>query len=147
MINLFSKKQLHFLLQFCLKFLIKKGNKTKSFIVINNSLSLLKKMTRQNAFIILFKSIKHVEPFCEVKNLRIRGVTRKVPVAIYSIRQKYLAIKFLTTNSKKRNEKTTAKKLTLEFLDALALTGRSVKSCVDLHNIAETNKVFLQYRS
>jgi small subunit ribosomal protein S7 len=145
--KLLSKEQIHFLLQFCLKFLIKRGNKTKFFIIINNIVSLLKKMTKQDPFLIFFKIIKNVEPFCEVKNLKIRGVTRKVPVAIYPKRQKYLAIKFLIINSKKRNEKTITKKLTLELLDALALNGRSIKSSIDLHKTAEINKVFAQYRN
>jgi small subunit ribosomal protein S7 len=145
--KLLSKEQIHFLLQFFLKFLIKKGNKTKNFIGINNIVSLLKKITKQDPFFIFFKIIQNIEPFCEVKNLKIRGVIRKVPVAIYPKRQKYLAIKFLIVNSKKRNEKPVAKKLTLEFLDALALNGRSIKSCIDLHKTAEINKIFAQYRN
>jgi small subunit ribosomal protein S7 len=145
--KLFSKEQIHFLLQFYIKFLIKKGNKHKFFIVLQNTFSSLKKITKQDPLLIFLNIVKNVEPFCEVKNLKIRGVTRKVPVAIYPMRQKYLAIKFLIENSKKRNEKTLTKRLTLEFLDALSLTGRSIKSCVVLHKTAETNKIFAQYRN
>ena len=149
MINkkLFNKQQIHYLILHWLRLLLTNGNKLKNFTLINKIFFLIKKATTSNPFMIILKSIKNVEPFCEVKNLKIKGVVRKVPVAIYPKRQKILAIKLLVINSKKRKEKTFVKKLSLEFLDSIAFTGKSLQNCADFHKIAETNKIFIQYRN
>jgi small subunit ribosomal protein S7 len=143
----FNKEQVHHIILYCLKLLIKNGNKTKIFVLFSNFFSSLKKHTLENPSIVFLKIIRNIEPFCEVKNLKIRGVARKVPVSIHAKRQKFLAIKCLISNSKKRKEKTLIKKLTLEFIDALGFAGKSAKSCTALHKTAELNKIFVQYKN
>jgi ribosomal protein S7 len=144
---LFNKEQTQFIFLFCLKVLIKKGSKAKSLKVLNNFATLLKKNTEQNLFSVILKSVKNVEPFCEVKNLKVGAVIRRVPVAVYSKKQKYIAIKCLIANAKKQNEKIFTKKLTTEFEAALLFSGKSVKNCIDFHKIAEINKIFTLYRN
>ena len=145
--KLFNRELVNFLFLYCLKSLIKKGSKIKYFAVFSQFISLVKRMTKKDPFLIILKSIENVEPFCEVKNLKIRGLVHKVPVAVYPKRQKYLAIKFLIMNAKMRNEKKLHKRLTLEFLDAFLFTGNSMKNCIELHKIAETNKIFAQFKN
>jgi small subunit ribosomal protein S7 len=145
--KLFNKQQIHYLILYWLRLLLIDGNKLKNFVLVNEFFFIIKKATMSDPFMIISKSIKNVEPFCEVKNLKIKGVIRKVPVAIYPKRQKILAIKLLVINSKMRKEKTLIKKLSLEFLDVIAFTGNSLKNCSDFHKIAETNKIFIQYRN
>lgn len=143
----FNKQLVTFFFLYCLKVLLRNGNKTQFLLVLTNVISSLKKISKQDPFIIVLSSIKNVEPYCEIKNLKVRGSAFKVPVVINAKRQKYLAVKFLIMNAKRRQEKTLVKRLVLEFLDALVFTGKSIKESVELHKLVETNKIFAQFRS
>ena len=63
------------------------------------------------------------------------------------MRQRVLAIKFLVSNSIKRNEKSASQRIAMEILDTFSLSSQSIKNCDDVHKIAEANKVYIQYRN
>ena len=57
-----------------------------------------------------------------------------------------LALRWLTTFSRARSEKTMEERLANELLDASNNTGSSVKRKEDMHKMAEANKAFAHYR-
>jgi ribosomal protein S7 len=92
-------------------------------------------------------SVEIVKPFCEIKSLKIGGSNYKVPTEIHPVRQRVLAIKFIVSNSNKRNEKFASYRIAMEIFDTFSLSSQSIKKCDDVHKIAEANKVYIQYRN
>ena len=61
-------------------------------------------------------------------------------------RRQALALRWMTTFSRARGEKTMEERLANEILDAANNTGASVKRKEDMHKMAEANKAFAHYR-
>ena len=85
-------------------------------------------------------------PVREVKARRIGGATYQVPVEVRPERRQALALRWLTTFSRARSEKTQEERLANEILDAINNTGAAVKRKEDMHKMADTNKAFAHYR-
>ena len=66
-------------------------------------------------------------PVLEVKARRIGGATYQVPIEVRADRRQALALRWLTSYSRKRGEKTMEERLANEILDAANNTGASVK--------------------
>lgn len=137
----------NFLVLRFLKLHLTKGNKHTSERSTAQSLSLIKKIKKTNPISVVHLSIQAVKPFCEIKSLKIGASNYKVPTEINPIRQRVLGIRFLISNSKKRNEKSLPQRIAMEIFDTIALSSQSLKSCDDLHKTAEANKVYIQYRN
>jgi small subunit ribosomal protein S7 len=61
-------------------------------------------------------------------------------------RREALAIRWLITASRKRNENTMEERLAGELLDAVQSRGNAVKKREDTHKMADANKAFSHYR-
>ena len=144
---LIKNKSEAFLILNFLKFYLMNGNKNISENLIRQSFSKIKKIKKTNPISIFCSSIEIVKPFCEIKKLKIGGSNYKVPTEIHPMRQRVLAIKFLVSNSIKRNEKSASQRIAMEILDTFSLSSQSIKNCDDVHKIAEANKVYIQYRN
>ena len=57
-----------------------------------------------------------------------------------------MAIKWMISYTRKRNEKTMAQRLAAEVLAAAKEEGAAVKKRVDTHKMAEANKAFSHFR-
>jgi len=130
-----------------LKIYLTHGNKEVSENIFRHSFSLLKKMKKKNPLGVVSSNVELVKPFCEIKSLKIGGSNYKVPTEIHPARQRVLAIKFLVLRSLRRNEKSASKCIAAEIFDTSSLSSQSLKSCDDVHKIAEANKVYVQYRN
>ena len=85
-------------------------------------------------------------PVLEVKARRIGGATYQVPIEVKPERRQTLALRWLTTFSRARGEKTMEERLANEILDAAGNTGASVKRKEEMHRMADANKAFAHYR-
>ena len=94
----------------------------------------------------LEEAMNNVMPVLEVKARRIGGATYQVPIEVRPDRRQALALRWLTTYSRNRGEKTMEERLANEILDAANNTGASVKKKEDMHKMAEANKAFAHYR-
>lgn len=130
-----------------LKLHLTSGNKQTSERTVTQALSLIKKIKKINPVSVIYFSIQAVKPFCEIKNLKIGASNYKVPTEIHPARQRVLGMRFLMTSSNKRSEKSAAQRIAMEIFDTIALSSQSLKSCDDLHKVAEANKVYVQYRN
>ena len=92
------------------------------------------------------EAMNNIMPQLEVKARRIGGATYQVPVEVRPERRQALALRWLTTFSRKRSEKTMEDRLANEILDALNNTGASVKRKEEMHRMSEANKAFSHYR-
>ena len=95
----------------------------------------------------LFKeALSNVMPHVEVRSRRVGGATFQIPMQIRPDRKVSLAMKWLITYSRKRNEKSMALRLANEVLAASKEEGAAVKKRQDVHKMAEANKAFSHFR-
>ena len=88
------------------------------------------------------EAMNNIMPVLEVKARRIGGATYQVPIEVRADRRQALGLRWITTYSRKRGEKTMEERLANELLDAANNTGASVKKKEDMHKMAEANKAF-----
>ena len=92
------------------------------------------------------EAMNNIMPVLEVKARRIGGANYQVPIEVRADRRQTLALRWLTTYSRQRGEKTMEERLANEILDAANNTGASVKKKEDMHKMAEANRAFAHYR-
>ena len=102
--------------------------------------------TGKDAVEVFEEAMNNIMPSLEVKARRIGGATYQVPIEVRPDRRQALALRWLTTYSRARSEKTMEERLAKELMDAANNTGASVKRKEDMHKMAEANKAFAHYR-
>ena len=70
----------------------------------------------------------------------------QVPVEVRPERRQALAIRWLITAARGRNDKTMVDRLSAELMDAANNRGNAVKKREDTHRMAEANRAFSHYR-
>ena len=91
-------------------------------------------------------AMNNIMPVLEVKAKRIGGATYQVPIEVKPERRQALALRWLTSFSRARGEKTQEERLAAELMDAANNTGSAVKRKEDMQKMAEANKAFAHYR-
>ena len=130
-----------------LKILLWEGKQEKAENVLKLSFALIKQLQSKNPLIVLLDCVKKAQPFCEVKSLRIKGNVHRVPVEIKHERQKSLVFRWLLTNASTRSEHTFVESLSKEIIETTALQSKTIKTCDEMHKIAEVNKIFTQLKN
>jgi small subunit ribosomal protein S7 len=92
------------------------------------------------------EALDNVAPAIEVRSRRVGGATYQVPVEVRTDRRQALAIRWIITAARERNEKTMTERLSGELLDAANNRGAAVKKREDTHRMAEANRAFSHYR-
>ena len=92
------------------------------------------------------QALEAIQPMVEVKSRRVGGATYQVPVEVRPERREALAIRWLITASRARNENTMEERLAGELIDAVNGRGSAVKKREDTHKMADANKAFSHYR-
>ncbi len=95
---------------------------------------------------LLGQALENVQPVVEVKSRRVGGATYQVPVEVRPARRSSLAMRWIIDSAHKRNEKSMARRLAGELLDAAENRGAAVKKREDTHRMADANKAFAHYR-
>ncbi len=91
-------------------------------------------------------ALENVAPAVEVRSRRVGGATYQVPVDVRTDRRQALAIRWIITAARARNENTMEERLSGELLDAANNRGTAVKKREDTHKMAEANRAFSHYR-
>ena len=102
--------------------------------------------TGKEALEVFEEAMNNIMPSLEVKARRIGGATYQVPIEVRPDRRQALALRWITSFSRNRSEKTMEEKLAKELMDAANNTGASVKRKEEMHRMAEANKAFAHYR-
>jgi small subunit ribosomal protein S7 len=92
------------------------------------------------------QALDNVMPAVEVRSRRVGGATYQVPVEVRPERRQALAIRWIITAARARNENTMVDRLSGELLDAANNRGTAVKKREDTHKMAEANRAFSHYR-
>ena len=121
----------------------KKGTAQK---IVYGAFEQVAEKTGKDAMEVFEAAMGNIMPVLEVKARRIGGATYQVPIEVKPDRRQALALRWLTTFSRKRGEKTQKERLANEIMDAANNTGASVKRKEEMHRMAEANKAFAHYR-
>src|SRR5690606_39299449 len=95
---------------------------------------------------VFHEALDNIKPSVEVRSRRVGGATYQVPVEVRPERREALALRWLITASRNRNENTMEERLAAELMDAANNRGTAVKKREDTHKMAEANKAFSHYR-
>ena len=125
------------------------GKKSVAFSIFYDALEIIKERNQEDEktpLEIWKDALSNVMPHVEVRSRRVGGATFQIPMQIRPDRKVSLAMKWLISFSRKRNEKSMALKLAQEILAASKEEGAAVKKRVDTHKMAEANKAFSHFR-
>ena len=125
------------------------GKKSTAFNIFYDAMEIVEQRNQdeEKTPLELWKdALSNVMPHVEVRCRRVGGATFQIPMQIRPDRKVSLAMKWLITASRKRNEKSMALRLAQEVLAAAKEEGSAVKKRVDTHKMAEANKAFSHFR-
>ncbi|MBT8316255.1 MAG: 30S ribosomal protein S7 [Lutibacter sp.] len=125
------------------------GKKSVAFKVFYDALDIVdqKKQDEEKSALEIWKdALSNVMPQVEVRSRRVGGATFQIPSQIRPDRKVSIAIKWLISYSRKRNEKSMAQRLAAEVLAAAKEEGAAVKKRIDVHKMADANKAFSHLR-
>jgi len=126
------------------------GKKSTAFKVFYDAMDIVESKKAEGeektAVEIWKDALSNVMPHVEVRSRRVGGATYQIPMQIRADRKVSMAIKWLITYSRKRNEKSMAQRLAAEVIAASKEEGSAVKKRVDVHKMAEANKAFSHFR-
>ena len=122
------------------------GKKSTAQKIVYGAFNKVEEKSGKPALEVFEEAMNNVMPVLEVKARRIGGATYQVPIEVRAERRQALGLRWLTTFSRARGEKTMEERLAGEIMDASNNTGASVKRKEDMHKMAEANKAFSHYR-
>jgi small subunit ribosomal protein S7 len=122
------------------------GKKGVSQNIVYGAFDKIAEKSGKEALEVFNEAMNNIMPVLEVKARRVGGATYQVPIEVRPDRRQALALRWLTTYSRKRGEKTMVDRLAGELLDAANNSGASVKKKEDMHKMAEANKAFAHYK-
>ncbi len=122
------------------------GKKNTASTIFHDAIGIVAKRTSEDGLEVFKKALANVTPQVEVRSRRVGGSTFQIPSEIRPDRKISMAMKWLITYSRKRNEKSMAQKLAGEIVSASKEEGASFKKKEDIHKMAEANKAFSHFR-
>ena len=122
------------------------GKKGVAQKIVYDAFSIIEEKAGQNPLEVFQAALENVMPVLEVKARRIGGSNYQVPIEVRAERRQTLALRWLTTYSRTRGERTMAERLAQEIMDAKSGMGGAFKKKEETHRMAEANKAFAHYK-
>ena len=122
------------------------GKKGVAQKIVYGAFDIIKEKTGREPLEVFEEALEAVMPVLEVKARRVGGANYQVPIEVRPERRETLGLRWLTTYSRARGEKTMKERLAGEIMDAVNGQGGAVKKKEDTHKMAEANKAFAHYR-
>ena len=122
------------------------GKKGVAQKIVYDAFDIVAEKTGKDALEVFEQSMENIMPLLEVKARRVGGATYQVPIEVRPDRRVTLGLRWLTTYSRARSERTMKERLSGEILDALAGNGAAAKKREEMHKQAEANKAFAHFR-
>ena len=122
------------------------GKKGVAQKIVYGAFDIVAEKTGKDALEAFQEALENIMPVLEVKARRVGGATYQVPMEVRPERRQTLGLRWLTTFSRARSEKTMQERLAGEIMDAMNETGGAVKKRDETHRMAEANKAFAHFR-
>ena len=114
--------------------------------IVYGAFDIIREKTGKDPLEVFEQSMENIMPQLEVKARRVGGATYQVPIEVRPDRRQTLGLRWLTTYSRTRSERTMRERLAGEIMDAINGNGGAAKKREDTHKMAEANKAFAHYR-
>lgn len=123
------------------------GKKSAAEKIFYGAIEIVTQKAQGEEAIVVFKrALENLKPQVEVRTRRVGGSNYQIPVEVRPERRQALALRWLISYSRLRNEKSMRDKLAAEIVDAANRRGAAIKKREDVHKMAEANKAFAHYR-
>ena len=122
------------------------GKKSVAEGIVYGAFDRIQTKAKTDPLALFRQALENVAPSVEVRSRRVGGATYQVPVDVRTERRQALAIRWIITAARARNENTMEERLSGELLDAANNRGTAVKKREDTHKMAEANRAFSHYR-
>ncbi len=122
------------------------GKKGVAQKIVYDAFEIIKEKTGKDPLEVFEAAMENVMPVLEVKARRVGGATYQVPIEVRPERRQTLGLRWITTYSRARSERTMKERLANEIMDAVNETGSAFKKREDTHKMAESNKAFAHFR-
>lgn len=114
--------------------------------IVYDAFDIIKEKSGKDPLEVFEEAMANIMPVLEVKARRVGGATYQVPMEVRPERRQTLGLRWLTTYSRARNERTMRERLANEIMDAINNSGGAVKKKDDTHKMAEANRAFSHFR-
>ena len=122
------------------------GKKGVAQKVVYGAFDIIKEKAEKDPLEVFTAALENIMPSLEVKARRVGGSTYQVPMEVRPERRQTLGLRWLTSYSRNRSERTMKERLAGEILDACNGAGGAAKKREDTHKMAEANRAFAHYR-
>ena len=122
------------------------GKKSVAENIVYGAFDKIQDKARQDPLAVFHQALENVAPSIEVRSRRVGGATYQVPVEVRVERRQALAIRWLISAARNRNETTMIDRLSGELMDAANNRGTAVKKREDTHRMAEANRAFSHFK-
>ena len=122
------------------------GKKGVAQKIVYDAFDIVKEKTGNDPLESFEKALENIMPVLEVKARRVGGSTYQVPMEVRPERRETLGLRWLTTYSRARSERTMRERLAGEIMDAAQGRGGAIKKKDDVERMAEANRAFAHYR-
>jgi small subunit ribosomal protein S7 len=123
-----------------------RGEKSVAERIVYGAFDMVQEKTGEDPLEVFNTAVENARPLVEVRSRRVGGATYQIPVEVRTDRRNTMALRWLTTYSRARNERTMAARLAGEIMDAAKNQGDTIKKRQDTHRMAEANKAFAHYK-
>ena len=122
------------------------GKKGVAQRIVYGAFDIIKEKTGKDPLEVFEAAMENVMPTLEVKARRVGGANYQVPIEVRPERRQTLGLRWITSFSQKRGEKTMKERLAAELMDAVNGAGGAAKKREDTHKMADANRAFAHYR-
>ena len=122
------------------------GKKGVAQKIVYGAFDIVKEKSGKEPLEMFEQAMENIMPSLEVKARHVGGSTYQVPMEVRPERRQTLGLRWLTSYSRARSERTMKERLAGEILDAVNGTGGACKKRDDTHRMAEANRAFAHYR-
>lgn len=122
------------------------GKRSCAEKIFYGAVDMVKDKLKEEPLMVFKTALENIKPKLEVKSRRVGGSNYQVPVEVRPDRAQALAIRWLISYSRERNEQTMKDRLAAEIIEAYNKRGASIKKREDVHKMAEANKAFAHFR-
>ncbi len=126
--------------------LMRDGKKNVARKILYQAFEIIEEKTGEDGMEVFKSAMSNVAPVVEVRSRRVGGSTYQVPVEVRPDRSTALGMRWIISASKNRNDKSMARRLSRELMDAANNEGGAVRKKDEVHRMAEANKAFAHFR-
>ena len=126
--------------------LMRDGKKNVARKILYQAFEIIEEKTGTQGIEVFKNALENVSPVVEVRARRVGGSTYQVPVEVRPGRGTALGMRWIISASSGRNDKSMARRLSRELLDASNNEGGAIRKKDEVHRMAEANRAFAHYR-